>query len=93
MSVIHERKCQECGQTAEHIHRTGEWVRCSNCESYSTVATEASVPRSSVVARLCDFEILIDECQRDEALRNRLIMCMSKLMRCLDKMSLVDDGK
>jgi len=40
-----------------------------------------------------NFELMIDECQRDEALRERLIMCMSKLMRCLDKMSLVDDGK
>jgi hypothetical protein len=48
--------------------------------------TGSPIPRS-------DFELMIDECQRDEELRERLIMCMSKLMRCLDKMSLVDDGK
>ena len=40
-----------------------------------------------------NFELLIDECQRDEELRERLIMCMSKLMRCLDKMCLVDDER
>lgn len=93
MTDIHERKCHDCGNVAGHIHRTGEWICCSECGSYDTRATRTAMPYESVIFHLSTFERMIDECHRDENLRERLILAVEKLMRVLDKTCLVDDKK
>ena len=78
---LHERKCHDCGNVAQHEDNVVPWVLCSKCGSQDTRRTKRPEPAPTIDDLAMLVRRLVRQVQKHETENAVVIQAMDYLNR------------